>query len=45
MWSVTRRARSQSRPNPADGPSADMPYDSNFVKVLMLRDVELGGNG
>ena len=29
----------------ADGPSADMPFRSDFVKVLKLRDMELGQTG
>ena len=29
----------------ADGPSADMPFGPDFVKVLILRDMELGQSG
>ena len=32
-------------PRVADGPSADMPFRSDFVKVLILRDMELGQTG
>ena len=28
-----------------DGPSADMPFRPDFVKVLILRDMELGQTG
>jgi hypothetical protein len=29
----------------AVGPSADMPFGPDFVKVLILRDMELGQSG
>ena len=39
------RTRSPLRQWLADGPSADMPFRSDFVKVLKLRDMELGQTG
>ena len=39
------RARSPFRRKRANGPSADMAFRPDFVKVLILRDMELGQTG
>ena len=40
-----RLSVSDTVPTSADGPSADMPSRPDFVKVLILRDMELGETG
>ena len=45
LWAVAGRARSPLTHDVADGPSADVPFGSDFVKVPILRDMELGQTG
>ena len=45
LGAVKGRAKSPLRPKVTDGPSADIAFRPDFVKVLILRDMELGQTG
>ena len=42
---MSSKVRSDLSHKVTDGPSADMPFRPDFVKVLILRDMELGQTG